>query len=149
MRRRKRIGLVCRCTPGRGIEGGCGRDLGEVVTQSLEAMRSEGNPRKQARLGLELGDLCAASGMPVRALDIWREALARLEWHDYEWVYRPMNPAYLRFDHAVSRWEAVQLGMRIDREWRRLGHPEQAHYGRDANHEYDEMWMDKYYMALP
>lgn len=149
MKRRKRIDAVCRCTPQRGIEGGRGRDLMQVIEQSLAEMRREENPRKQARMGLELGDLCAASGMAMRALDVWREALCTLEGRDYDWVYRPLNPAFMRFDHVTSRWEAVQLGRRIDRMWRSLGHPELAHYGRDANCEYNEMWMDKYYGALP
>ena len=45
--------------------------------------------------------------------------------------------------------EGVTLGQRIDKAWHQLGHREMATWTRHMRKEYCNMWLDRYYEALP
>ena len=107
------------------------------------------NVRKLAQRVLELGDICMGAQCPMLAIKVWREAALRLEELDYNWVYESINPSYVRFDNLVSAKEAITLGRRIDKAWHLMGHPEMAVWARKMKRAYEDMWLDKYYKALP
>lgn len=123
--------------------------LNQIVEEQEAALWRETNTRKMAQRAVELGDACMASGCPMRAIQIWRAAANHLVAMDYRWVYEPINPSFVRFDDLVSEKEAVTLGRRIDKAWHLIGHPEMANWARRMRADYREMWLDKYYDALP
>ena len=125
------------------------RVLNRLVEEQEGVIARERNPRKMAQRALELGDACLAAGCPMKAVQVWRDAACRLEMMDYRWVSEPINPSFVRFDDLVSAREAHMLGMRIDKAWRLMGHPEMAVWARKMRVAYREMWLDKYYGALP
>lgn len=149
MAKQKRFVKVCSCTPKGSIQTMDSRVLNLLVEEYEATIGRESNPRKMAQRALELGDACVAAGCPMKAIKVWREAARRLEAMDYRWVAEPINPSFVRFDDLVSAKEAVTLGRRVDKVWCLLGHPEMAVWARRMKHAYEEMWMDKYYMALP
>lgn len=144
---------VCRCTPERGVVSMDAQLLSEVVHRGLHAIRCAKNLRVKAQKALLLGDLCAGAGYPRQALRVWTSAVRMIEQADYEWVYEPLAPSwspyYVSFCSLVSMDECRELGRRIDSLWQRLGHPEMRGWERRALRNYREMWLDKYYEALP
>lgn len=125
------------------------RLLDEIVKKGWEDINATENVRVIAQKGLILGDLCYGAGYPRRAMVNWFGALQAVEYQDYDWTFTPLNPAYYRFDNVVSMDECKELGRRIDKAWRRLGHREMAIFERHARHYYHDMWLDKYYESLP
>lgn len=149
MARKKNFVRVCSCTPRGDIRTLDVQVLNQLVREQEAAIAQEPNTRKMAQRALQLGDACMAAGCPMKAIQVWRSAAQRLEAMDYYWVYEPINPHFMRFDDLVSAKEAVTLGRRIDKAWHLLGHPEMAIWARKMRHAYADMWMDKYYEALP
>ena len=140
---------MCSSTPRGDIRTMDVRVLNLLVEEQESAIARETNTRKMAQRALELGDACMAAGCPMRAIQVWRAAAQRLIAMDYCWVYEPINPSFIRFDDLVSAKEAQTLGRRIDKAWHLIGHPEMANWARRMRAEYREMWLDKYYDALP
>ena len=149
MTKRTKFVKVCSCTPKGDIRTMDVQVLNQLVDEQEAAIARETNPRKMAQRALELGDACMAAGCPMRAIQVWRAAAKRLEAMDYRWVYEPINPSFVRFSDLVSEKEAVTLGRRIDKARHLLRHPEMATWARRMRVAYREMWLDKYYEALP
>lgn len=149
MAKKRRFVKVCSCTPKGDIRTMDTRVLNLLVEEQQKLIANEPNTRKMAQRALELGDVCMAAGCPMRAIQVWRSAVQRLEAMDYYWVTEPINPHFVRFDDLVSAKEALTLGRRIDKVWHLLGHPEMAIWARKMKVAYREMWLDKYYEALP
>lgn len=149
MAKKKRFVKVCSCTPKGDIRTMDTRVLNLLVEEQQKAIAKEPNTRKMAQRALELGDVCMAAGCPMMAIEVWKSAAKRLEAMDYYWVSEPINPHFVRFDYLVSAKEAVTLGRRIDKVWHLLDHPEMAVWARKMRHAYEDMWLDKYYEALP
>lgn len=149
MAKKRRFVKVCSCTPKGDIRTMDTRVLNLLVEEQQKLIANEPNTRKMAQRALELGDVCMAAGCPMRAIQVWRSAAQRLEAMDYYWVTEPINPHFVRFDDLVSAKEALTLGRRIDKVWHLLGHPEMAIWARKMKVAYKEMWLDKYYEALP
>lgn len=147
--KKKHFVKVCSCTPRGDIRAMNPQVLDQLVEGQEEAICRETNTRKMAQRALELGDACMAAGCPMRAIQVWRSAAQRLVAMDYYWVYEPVNPQFVRFGDLVSEKEAVTLGRRIDKAWHLIGHPEMATWARRMRAEYREMWLDKYFEALP
>jgi hypothetical protein len=126
------------------------RVLNLLVEEQQKAIANEPNTRKMAQRALELGDVCMAAGCPMMAIEVWKSAAKRLEAMDYYWVDVPLYfEAYTSFDHLVSEKDGITLGRRIDKAWLLLGHREMATWARHMRKEYSEMWLDRYYEALP
>ena len=149
MARMKKFVRVCTCTPQGDIRTMDVQVLNQLVRDTEIDIAHEPNTRKMAQKALLLGDVCMAAGCPMRAIEVWRDAAKRLEAMDYRWVYKPINPSFVRFSYLVSEKEAVTLGRRIDKAWHLLHHPEMATWARRMRVAYREMWLDKYYEALP
>ena len=150
MARQKHFVKVCSCTS-RGVL--CIMDLqvlNQIVRDEVASIRQVKNVRKAARRALALGDICMAAGCPIKAIRIWRAMARRLLVEDYYWVDVPLYyEAYTSFDNLVSEKEALTLGRRIDKAWHLLGHPEMATWARHIRVKYCNMWLDRYYEALP
>ncbi len=124
--------------------------LNQIVRDEEASIAREKNTRKMAHRALALGDICMAAGCPVKAIRIWRAAAQRLLAMDYYWVDVPLYfEAYTSFDHLVSEKEGLVLGRRIDKAWHLLGHREMATWARHMRVRYCDMWLDRYYEALP
>ena len=150
MAKEKYFVKVCSCTPRGGIRIVDLQVLNQIVRDEEASIAHDKNARRRARRALALGDICMAAGCPIRAIKIWRAAAQRLLAMDYEWVDVPVYfEAYTSFDHLVSEREGVTLGQRIDNAWHQLGHREMATWARHMRKEYCDMWLDKYYEALP
>jgi len=150
MKNEKTYYCVCRCTPSEGIVSIDARLLTrELLPMSMDYVRSCRNLRGKAYKALVLGDLCANAGYPNTALRVMRSTMSYIKMKDYDWVCRPINPSFNRLENIVNMYEVRELGRRIDRLWRWLGHPEMAHSARRVERYYDDLWFDKYYEALP
>ena len=149
MKKRKDIRCVCRCTPREGIVAMDAKLLTDMVESERRRIGARDNLRMASQMSMWLGDVCDASGHGGLAIDVWSEGLSRLEWEDQEWVTVPINTRLFRFNNLVSKDEACELGRRIDRTWRRLGHREMAHYAARARQYYKDLWLEKYCEALP
>jgi hypothetical protein len=126
------------------------RVLNRIVRDEETSIAREKNARSMARRALQLGDTCMAAGCPIKAIRIWRKAAQRLLAMDYYWVDVPLYfEAYTSFDHLVSEKDGITLGRRIDKAWHLLGHREMATWARHMRIAYSEMWLDRYYEALP
>lgn len=150
MAKEKHFVKVCSCTP-RGVL--CIKDLqvlNQIVRDEETSIAREKNARKMARRALALGDICMAAGCPVRAIRIWQAAARRLLAMDYYWVNVPCYfEEYTSFDHLVSEKEGLTLGRRINQAWHQLGHREMATWARHIRIAYRNMWLDRYYEAMP
>lgn len=150
MAREKHFVKVCSCTPSGGLRIVDLQVLNQIVRDEEASIAREKNARKMARRALALGDICMAAGCPVKAIRIWRAAALRLLKMDYYWVDVPCYyEAYTSFDNLVSEMEGITLGQRIDNAWNLLGHHEMATWIRHMRKEYCDMWLDRYYEALP
>lgn len=149
MARKKNFVRVCSSTPKGDVRTTDTQVLKQLISEQQAAIAREPNTRKMAQRALELGDLCLSSGCPMKAIQVWRDAALRLGERDCFWVDEPINPDFVRFDDLVSAKEARTLGRRIDRVWRLLGHPEMATWSRGMKKYYEDLWLDKYYEALP
>ncbi len=150
MARQKHLVKVCSCTPRGDLRIVDLQVLNQIVRDEEASIAREKNARKLARRALALGDICMAAGCPIKAIRIWRTAAQRLLEMDYYWVDVPLYfEAYTSFDNLVSEVEGVTLGQRIDKAWHQLGHREMATWTRHMRKEYCNMWLDRYYEALP
>jgi hypothetical protein len=150
MAREKHFVKVCSCTSRGDLCIMDLRVLNQIVRDEEASIAREKNARSMARRALLLGDTCMAAGCPIKAIRIWRTAAQRLLVMDYHWVDVPLYyEAYTSFDHLVSEKEGIILGRRIDKAWHLLGHREMATWARHMRIEYHEMWLDRYYEALP
>ena len=150
MAKEKHFVKVCSCTSHGGIRIMDLQVLNQIVRDEQKSIAREKSARKMARRALVLGDICMAASCPVRAIRIWRAAALRLLVMDYEWVDVPVYfEAYTSFDHLVSEIEGATLGQRIDNAWHLLGHREMATWARHMHKRYCDMWLDRYYEALP
>ena len=150
MARQKHLVKVCSCTPRGDLRIKDLQVLNQIVRDEEASIAREKNARKLARRALALGDICMAAGCPIKAIRIWRTAAQRLLEMDYYWVDVPLYfEAYTSFDNLVSEVEGVTLGQRIDKAWHQLGHREMATWTRHMRKEYCNMWLDRYYEALP
>ncbi len=124
--------------------------LNQIVRDEEAAIGQEKNVRKAARRALALGDICMAAGCPIKAIRIWRAMAQRLLDEDYYWVDAPWYyEAYTSMENLISKEEGLALAQRIDQAWHQLGHPEMATWARHLRKEYCNMWLDRYYEALP
>ena len=124
--------------------------LNQIVRDEEASIAHEKNARRMAQRALALGDICMASGCPASAIRIWRTAARKLLVMDYYWVDVPLYyEAYTSFDNIVSEKEGIILGQRIDKAWHLLGHREMATWARYMRVRYCDMWLDRYYEALP
>ena len=124
--------------------------LNQIVRDEEVAIAREKNARMMAQRALALGDICMAAGCPIRAIRIWRAAARRLLAMDYYWVDVPCYyEAYTSFDNLVSEKEGITLGLRIDKAWHLLGHREMGTWAQHMRARYCNMWLDRYYDALP
>ncbi len=114
-----------------------------------EADASTCNVRKTVQRAVELGDMCMAAGCPMKAIQVWRKAARQLEAIDSFWVDVCINPGFVRLEELISGKEALTLGRRIDKAFHLLGHPEMAVWARKMRRAYVDIWLDKYYDALP
>jgi len=150
MAKEKHFVKVCSCTSHGGIRIMDLRVLNQIVSDEEASIAQDKDARRMARRALALGDICMAAGCPIRAIRIWRAAAQRLLAMDYQWVDVPIYfEAYTSFDHLVSEKEGVTLGRRIDKAWHLLGHREMATWARHMRKQYCDMWLDRYYEALP
>ena len=124
--------------------------LNQIVHDEKASIGQEKNVRKAARRALALGDICIAAGCPIKAIRIWRAMAQRLLDEDYFWVDAPWYyEAYTSMENLISKEEGLALAQRIDQAWHQLGHPEMATWARHLRKEYCDMWLDRYYEALP
>ena len=150
MARQKHFVKVCSCTPRGDIRIPDLQVLNQIVHDEEASISKEKNARMMALKALALGDICMAAGLPVKAIRIWRRAAQRRLVMDYYWVDVPLYyEAYTSFDYLVSEKEGITLGRRIDKAWHLLGHREMATWARHMRVEYREMWLDRYFEALP
>ena len=150
MARQKHLVKVCSCTPRGDLRIVDLQVLNQIVRDEEASIAREKNARKLARRALALGDICMAAGCPIKAIRIWRKAAQRLLAMDYYWVDVPLYfEAYTSFDNLVSEVEGVTLGQRIDKAWHQLDHREMATWTRHMRVRYCDMWLDRYYEALP
>ena len=150
MAREKHFVKVCSCTPRGGLSIKDLQVLNQIVRDEEASIAHEKNVRRMAQRALALGDICMAAGCPIKAIRIWRKAAQRLLAMDYYWVDVPLYfEAYTSFDNLVSEVEGITLGQRIDNAWNLLGHREMATWTRHMRKEYCDMWLDRYYEALP
>ena len=150
MAKEKHFVKVCSCTSCGDL---CIMDLqvlNQIVRDEEASIAREKNVRRMAQRALALGDICMAAGCPIKAIRIWRKAAQRLLAMDYYWVDVPLYfEAYTSFDNLVSEVEGIILGQRIDKAWHLLGHREMATWTRHMRVRYCDMWLDRYYEALP
>ena len=150
MAKEKHFVKVCSCTSCGDL---CIMDLqvlNQIVRDEEASIAREKNVRRMAQRALALGDICMAAGCPIKAIRIWRKAAQRLLAMDYYWVDVPLYfEAYTSFDNLVSEVEVIILGQRIDKAWHQLGHREMATWTRHMRVRYSDMWLDRYYEALP
>lgn len=139
---------VCRCTPDYGVTNMDTHLLDWTVSRGFHAVCCAKIPRMKAWKGMRLGDLCYEAGFPLRALRIWERTLHQILDADYQWVYTPLNPAYVRWADVVSEYEASLLGQRMDQLWTRVGHPEMGNHAASVTWQYRNMWEEKYYESL-
>ena len=150
MAKEKHFVKVCSCTPRGGLSIKDLQVLNQIVRDEEASIAHEKNVLRMAQRALALGDICMAAGCPIKAIRIWRTAAQRLLAMDYYWVDVPLYfEAYTSFDHLVSEKDGITLGRRIDKAWHLLGHREMATWTRHMRKEYCEMWLDRYYEALP
>lgn len=150
MAKEKYFVKVCGCTSRGDLSIKDLQVLNQIVHDEEASIAQERNARKMARRALALGDICMAAGCPIKAIRIWRAAAKRLLAMDYHWVDVPCYyEAYTSFDNLVSEREGLTLGRRIDRAWHQLGHREMATWARHLRIAYRNMWLDRYYEALP
>ena len=150
MAKEKHFVKVCSCTSGGDLSIKDLQVLNQIVRDEEASIAREKNARKMAQRALALGDICMAAGCHVRAIRIWRAAALRLLENDYEWVDIPFYyEAYTSFDNLVSEKECATLGHRIDNAWHLMGHHEMATWVRHVRVRYCNMWLDRYYEALP
>ena len=150
MAKGKHFVKVCSCTPRGDLRIKDLQVLNQIVRDEEASIAREKNARKLARRALALGDICMAAGCPIKAIRIWQTAAQRLLAMDYYWVDVPLYfEAYTSFDHLVSEKDGITLGRRIDKAWHLLGHREMATWARHMRIAYSEMWLDRYYEALP
>ena len=150
MARQKHFVKVCSCTPRGDLSIKSLQVLNQIVRDEEASISRVKNARRMAQRALALGDICMAAGCPIKAIRIWRKAAQRLLAMDYYWVDVPLYfEAYTSFDHLVSEKDGITLGRRIDKAWHLLGHREMATWTRHMRKEYCEMWLDRYYEALP
>ncbi len=124
--------------------------LNQIGHDEEDSIGQEKNVRKAARRALALGDICMAAGCPIKAIRIWRAMAQRLLDEDYFWVDAPWYyEAYTSMENLISKEEGLALAQRIDKAWHQLGHPEMATWTRHLRIEYGNMWLDRYYEALP
>lgn len=140
---------MCRCTPQRGIVAMDAKLLTEMVEKELGCISVTPNLRRAATQAMMLGDICYASGHTAMAIGVWREAYDMVRYEDSQWVYIPLNTRLFRLDDVVSKDEACALGRRIDRAFKAVGLGELAGYGRRAQQYYRDLWLEKYFDALP
>lgn len=150
MARQKHFVKVCSCTSRGDLSIKTLQVLNQIVRDEEASIAHEKNARRMARRALALGDICMAAGCSIKAIRIWRAAAQRLLAMDYEWVDVPVYfEEYTNFDHLVSEKEGLTLGRRIDKAWHLLGHREMATWARHILMQYRNMWLDRYYEALP
>lgn len=150
MTRQEHFVKVCSCTSRGALSIQDLRVLNQMVRDEEASIAREEVARKMALRAIALGDICMASGCPIKAIRIWRAAAQRLLEMDYYWVDVPMYyEAYTSFDHLVSEKEGIVLGRRIDKAWHLLGHREMATWARHMRKKYCDMWLERYYEALP
>ena len=150
MARQKHFVKVCSCTPRGDLSIMSLQVLNQIVRDEEASISRVKNARRMARRALVLGDICMAAGCPIKAIRIWRKAAQKLLAMDYYWVDVPLYfEAYTSFDHLVSEKDGITLGRRIDKTWLLLGHREMATWTRHMRIAYSEMWLDRYYEALP
>ena len=150
MARQKHFVKVCSCTPCGDLSIMSLQVLNQIVRDEEASISRVKNARRMARRALALGDICMAAGCPIKAIRIWRKAAQRLLAMDYYWVDVPLYfEAYTSFDHLVSEKDGITLGRRIDKTWLLLGHREMATWTRHMRIAYSDMWLDRYYEALP
>ena len=158
-RKRKTLNCVCSATPSGDVSVTDSILLNRIVENGMAQIKKTENPRKAAAMGLYLGDLCEKKGWSMRALDIWFLTLNhvediddRLTWGSWEEGSRrneiiPALGCY--FDHRTSEEDCRQIALRIDRLWRKTGHPELAKATKRIRRDYCSMWYDIYYTCLP
>ena len=150
MAKEKHFVKVCSCTSRGDLSIMDLRVLNQIARDEEASIAQEKDARRMARRALALGDICMAAGCPIKAIRIWRTAAQKLLKMDYYWVDVPLYfEAYTSFDHLVSEKEGIILGRRIDKAWHLLGHREMATWARHMRIEYQNMWLDRYYEALP
>ena len=150
MARQMHFVKVCNCTS-------CGdlriidlQVLNQIVRDEEASIGQEKNARKAARRAIALGDICMTAGFPIKAIRIWRAMAQRLLAIDQHWVDVPFfYEAYTSFDNLISKIEGLTLGQRIDQAWYQLGHPEMATWAEHMQTAYRDMWLDRYFEALP
>ena len=150
MARQKHFVKVCSCTHHGDLRIMDLRVLNQIVRDEEASISWEKNARKMALRALALGDICMAAACPIKAIRIWRTTAHRLLEMDYYWVDVPIYfEGYTCFDHLVSEREGLALGRRIDKAWHLLGHRKMATWARHMRIAYQDMWLDRYYEALP
>ena len=150
MAKEKHFVKVCSCTSRGELRIMDLRVLDQIVRHEEASIAQDEVARKVAQRALALGDICIAAGCPIKAIRIWRTAAQKLLEMDYYWVDVPVYfEAYTSLDHLVSEKEGIALGRRIDKVWHLLGHREMATWSRHMRIAYQNMWLDRYYEALP
>lgn len=119
--------------------------LNEFVAQELARIGAIASARLQARIAIELGLTCCASGHPMKAIIVWAEALKRLSEADDRWLTIDINRQVTTWSALTSRHEAMRLAGLIDRVVGEIGLPALAGCRQAVSREYRDKWLDKYY----
>ena len=146
MKRRKK-NCVCSCTPVGGITFMDPIVLNQMLNESELSLEAEANTRLVGKIALELGILCEQKGWNLRALGIWEKYLQQIVAYDSYWGDEdvPLPFPNVRISHLMAEHEAMTLGKRIDRLWKRINHPELANAKKRVERYYWNIWFSRYY----
>lgn len=142
---------MCSCTPVGGIIYMDAIVLNQLLNESVHSLEAEPNTRKVGKRALELGILCEQKGWNIRALGIWEKFLQQIRNYDSSWGFEefPLPYPNARISDLMAEDEAKTLSKRIDRLWKRIGHPELADAKKRVDIYYWEIWFHRYYDACP
>ncbi len=142
---------MCSCTPVGGILYMDAIELNRFINESTLELAKEPNTRTVGSRALELGILCEQKGWNLRALGIWEKFLQQIYNYDSYWGMEevPLPSPSVRIADLMAKDEARTLGKRIDRLWKRIGHPELADAHRRVDRYYWDIWLSRYYDACP
>lgn len=140
-RKRRRIHCVCSCTRRGRI---CFIDaivLNQMVKEGELEIQNQLNTRKAGRMALELGTLCEKKGWHIRAIEVWKKGIEQLTYYDQVWEWRRLPSTHDSISHFMAEYEALELGRRIDKVWKKIGHKELAEAQKQVTKLYWSIWL--------
>lgn len=124
-------------------------ELNRLINESTLELENESNTRIVGRQALELGVMCEQKGWYVRALLLWEKFLQQIRNYDSCWGFEefPLPYPNASISNLMAEDEATTLSKRIDRLWKRVGHPELADAKKRVGIYYWDIWLHRYYDA--